>query len=222
MQSYYATASHIRYYGQMPEAVGKTDDAVWGTGVDSAVFGENVLTADWMALLETAREQPFDLSKRKEPVHEALTNMALGLDSLYAFTRMWGFLDADIAADGRWVTRPRHIKRFQELLRRAWKGEEKAIRRMETKLAARVDVSASGIDIAVIDLWNLVRLLFLRDYRAGRTKMCANPDCSSPYFLQQRQGQRYCTHKCAVLVNVRRFREREAKVKSQTKRRAQR
>lgn len=41
-----------------------------------------------------------------------------------------------------------------------------------------------------------------------KIKICENPDCPSPQFAQQRRGQKYCTHKCAVLMNVRRFRAR--------------
>lgn len=44
-------------------------------------------------------------------------------------------------------------------------------------------------------LWSLIR-------------MCENPDCPTPYFLEARKGQKYCSHKCAVLINVRRFRAR--------------
>jgi hypothetical protein len=222
MKSYYTAIVHIRYYGQIPETVGKAQDAVWGTGIESTVFGESVLTADWRALLETAREQPFDLSRRKEPVHERLANMTLDVDSIYVFTKVWGFLDADVAGNGRLVTRPQHLEQFQDLLQRAWRGESKALSEIEKDVKARVDVGAKGIDIAVVDLWNLVRLSFLRDHKVGRTKVCANNDCPSPYFLEQRKGQKYCTHKCAVLINVRRFRERQAKTKSQPKRRARR
>jgi hypothetical protein len=220
MESYYDTDAHIRYYGQVPDAVGKTGDAVWGTGIETTVFGDNILSADWRSFLETATEQPFDLSRRKEPAHEALANMTLDVDSLYVFTKAWGFLDADVDKDGRLVTRSEHVGPFRDLLQRAWKGEAKAIEEMAKNVKARVDVSTKGVDIALVDLWSLVRLLFLRDHKAGDTRVCANPDCSSPYFLQQREGQKYCTHKCAVLMNVRRFREREAKAKSQSKRRA--
>ena len=223
MKSYYTATSQIRYYGQVPETVGKTADAVSGTGVRSTLFGGNVLTqAEWTHFLETATEQPFDLSRRKEPVHERLANMTLDVDSLYVFTKVWGFLDAEVDDKGRLVARPQHLEQFQDLLQRAWRGDTKALSEMAKDVKARVDVGAKGIDIAVVDLWNLVRLSFLRDYKAGRTKVCANEDCPSPYFLEQRKGQKYCTHKCAVLVNVRRFRERQAKTKSQPKRRAQR
>jgi hypothetical protein len=223
MKHYYATVAQIRYYGQVPKTVGKAAEAVWGTGVESTLFGENVLTrAAWTDFLEAAREQPFDLSRRKEPVHERLANMTLDVDSIYVFTKAWGFLDAEVAPDGRLVTQPQHLEQFQDLLQRAWKGESKALSEIEKDVKARVDVGAKGIDIAVVDLWNLVRLSFLRDHKVGRTKVCANKDCPSPYFLEQRKGQKYCTHKCAVLMNVRRFRERQAKTKSHPKRRARR
>jgi hypothetical protein len=219
MPSYYDTTARIRYYGQMPDKVGKTSDSIWGTGIKSAVFGADVLTADWHTLLEVASDQPVDLSRRKEPVHEALANLAVDIDSLYLFTKSWGFLDADLGEKNRFFTRPRHVAPFQERLQRAWRGERDALEEIAKDVKARVDVNTLSVDIAVIDLWSLVRLLFLRDHSAGSTKVCANPDCSSPYFVQQRRGQKFCTHKCAVLMNVRRFREREGKSKSRSKRR---
>ena len=217
MESYYTTITQIRYYGQMPKAAGKTDDGVWGTGIDSKLWGEKLFTSAWELLLKTATEQPFDLSRKREPVHEALANMTLDVDSLYVFAKAWGFLDVDDMGDGRVVMRQDHVEPFQGLLQRAWGGERNAISEMARDVKARVDVHTKGVDIAVVDLWSLVRLSFLRDHRAERTRVCANPDCSSPYFLQQRKGQQYCTHKCAVLMNVRRFRERAAKAESQPK-----
>jgi len=221
MDNYYELAAYIRYYGQMPTMLGKADGAVWGTGVKSVLWGKNVLTVDWLTLLETATDQPFDLSRKKEPAHVTLANLTLDLDSLHFFTKTWGFLDADVENSGRLLTRPEHVEPFQALLQRAWKGNSTALREMNKDLKARVDVGPKGISVAIVDLWNLVRLLFLRDHVAGTTKVCSNPDCSSPYFVQQRRGQKYCTHKCAVLMNVRRFREREAKTNSQPNRRAQ-
>jgi PAS domain-containing protein len=53
---------------------------------------------------------------------------------------------------------------------------------------------------------SVFRSLFLRDCGAKKTRVCVNPDCPAPYFLQTRKGQKFCTHRCAVLVNVRRFR----------------
>jgi hypothetical protein len=84
-------------------------------------------------------------------------------------------------------------------------------------VTAHIDVNPRGVEIAVHDLWDLARLLFLRDFAAGRTKVCANEDCGSRYFLEQRKGQKFCSHNCAVLINVRRFRSRQ--VKAQEKKR---
>jgi hypothetical protein len=216
MMSYYATVARIRYYGQIPGKVEKSKDAVCAA-VKSTVFGANVLGTDRRASLDTAASKPVDLSHKKETAHEAFANMALDVDSLYVFTKKWGFLEADVDDQGRSVTRIEHVKPLQNLLHRAWTGDRDALEKLAKNLEARVDVTATGIDIAVVNLESLVRLLFLRDHHAGRIKVCANPDCHSPFFLQQRRGQKYCTHKCAVLMNVRRFREREAK--SQSKRR---
>lgn len=221
MKSYYATNTRIRYYGQMPTNVTKFEDGVLVTGIKSTVFGEDVV-ADWRAQLETATDEPFDLSRRRETAHESLANMTLDVDGLYVFTKRWGFLAGESEKNGRLLSRLRHIGPLQNLLQRAWKGDPEALAKVAQDVKARVDVGTTGVDIAVVDLWNLVRLMFLRDYRASRTKVCGNPDCHSPYFLQERRGQKYCSHKCAVLMNVRRFREREAKAKTQTERSTQR
>jgi hypothetical protein len=219
MTSYYDIAGHIRYYGHLPTGVEKTEEAVFGD-VPSGIWGKSVLTVDWSALLETARPsgQSFDLGSRKEAVHEALANMALGVNSLYVFTKRWGFLDGDLdTKSGLLQTRPQHVEQFQNLLQRAWRGQGDAISEIAKDVVARIDIGSTGIDIAVVDLRNLVRLLFMRDHVAGRTKICANDDCRSPYFIQQRRGQKYCTHKCAVLINVRRFREQEAKAEAKSR-----
>jgi len=205
---------------------------VWAEGIRKfTVFGERALTADWTAFLRAAQDIPLDMSRKKEPVHEGLANMTLDVDSLYVFTKTWGLIAGDTdPLTGRFLTRPRDVQPFQHLLQKAWSGETYAISKMAKDESVPVQwryvtvpvvaVSKRHIDIAVVDLWNLVRLLFMRDYAAGRTKVCANPDCPSPYFLQRRRGQKYCSHKCAVLANVRRFREKEAKAKSSPKRRA--
>ena len=209
VNSYYATTARIRYYGQIPTAVRKSGDEVRAKGVKSYRFGEDVLS-DWENALESAPSHPIDLSRRKEPAHEAFANLALDLNSLHAFTKLWGFIAANADAEtGEIFTQIKQIAPMQRLLQRAWTGDAGAIKAIAKDVKVRLDVSAQGIDIAVVELWNLVRLLFLRDYWDGRTKVCANPDCSSRYFLEQRKGQQYCSHKCAVLMNVRRFRQRQ-------------
>jgi hypothetical protein len=55
-------------------------------------------------------------------------------------------------------------------------------------------------------LWSYLCYLFLVDYAEKRIGVCDRKDCPTPYFIRQRRGQRYCSHDCAVLENVRRFR----------------
>jgi hypothetical protein len=207
---YYATTGRIRYYGQIPTDVRKSGDEVRAKGVSSHIFGPDALSLFWENSLENASDQPIDLSRKKEPAHEALANLSPDLDSLYAFTKRWGFLAGGIdIATGEAVIRLQQVVPRQTLLRQAWRGDKEAAKQVASAVKARLDVGAKGIDIAVVDLWNFVRLLFLRDYSAGKTKVCGNPDCVSRYFLEQRKGQQYCSHKCAVLMNVRRFRQRQ-------------
>jgi hypothetical protein len=210
VDAYYALQTQIRYYGQVPETVVKENGVVWGETVLFAVDSSGFDVAPISA------EEPLNLHRRKEPVHERLANMGLDLDSIYVFTKLWGFFVGNVdMARGHFYTQPHHVQPFQNLLRRAWAGEDKALAEMASDIVARVDLRPNGVDIAVVDLWSLVRLLFLRDHAVGRTGVCANKDCLSPYFLQTRKGQKFCSHKCAVLMNVRRFRERQAKLMSQ-------
>ena len=107
----------------------------------------------------------------------------------------------------------------QELLRRAWRGESDAVKKVEEEavrgtrymkgLEIRSSVKAGGINFLAESLWSFMCVLFLRDYGMRRVKVCASPECPAPFFLQERKGQKYCSHKCAVLINVRRFRKRQ-------------
>ena len=78
-------------------------------------------------------------------------------------------------------------------------------------LGARLRVRISAIEIEPQHLWDFTRLLFMRDYLVGDIGVCENPDCVTRYFVKKRKGQVYCCHKCAVLMNVRAFRNRERK-----------
>jgi len=114
----------------------------------------------------------------------------------------------------------------QEILRRAWHRDNTALQQMGIGLsgarnaeptygAIRIHplVTPTGIDLYAGDMWSFIRVAFMRDFFLGRTRICANNayECPSPYFLETRKGQTFCCHKCAVQMNVRRFRERESK-----------
>ena len=125
-----------------------------------------------------------------------------------------------------YVVSRRLIERMQSLLRGAWRGDaECQMLVAEGYPGSPVnDPVFGGINIGwssgtsntpnVLrpqDLWSFIRIAFLQDYAAGKTKVCQNPDCPTPYFLQKRKGQNHCCRKCVVLVNVRRFRKRQAR-----------
>jgi hypothetical protein len=120
------------------------------------------------------------------------------------------------------------LKQAGELLRSAWQGDVIALEVIAGKSrddrllpvvragikADLVITEGGGIEIVAQDLWSFARLAFLRDYALGNTQICNNPDCNrTPYFLQSKKGQKFCEHRCAVLANVRRFRNGESKPK---------
>jgi len=115
---------------------------------------------------------------------------------------------------------------MQKLLRRAWKGDQFAIVELEhglmqnglrpwfgvtDKVLGLKDAPNDALTLWADDIWTVVRIAFLMDYKLRRAKVCSNPDCQTPYFVESRKGQEFCCHKCAVLINVRRFRERQTK-----------
>lgn len=79
---------------------------------------------------------------------------------------------------------------------------------MQQRWTETIEHEGSIRGLFIINLANLFDAIF-EDLHCT-AKICANPDCPHPYFLQKRKGQIYCSHPCAVLINVRRFRERES------------
>jgi hypothetical protein len=79
--------------------------------------------------------------------------------------------------------------------------------RFETK------IDAQGMTIHAKDVWSFMRLAFMCDYTTEKTKVCANPDCKTPFFLQSRKGQLFCSHYCASGTNVRRWRSKQEQTK---------
>ena len=82
------------------------------------------------------------------------------------------------------------------LLKYVWKsGDELAIRAIaksiEPKLQPHVE-NDGGITIHAEDAWTFVCILILRDHAAGKTALCANPECSAPFFVKSRKTQKIC------------------------------
>ena len=219
MQSYYATASRIRYYGEVPDRVWTEKEA----GNVERVYASR-------------ESQPADPAKWKEPPHVFLANLLSDETgwpdpkALERFTRTYGFLGGHEHRDHR-VSDPGRVRGMQTLLQQAWRGELVSLDDIEfNDLAPETEISFTrdGMELRVNDLWTLIRMLLLRDHSEGSARICAIADCPrTPYFLQARKGQRFCSHECAVLENVRRFRkaQRETQEKPRarkSKRRAKR
>jgi CGNR zinc finger len=206
MKSHYALSLKIDYYAGPPLKVERRGHSVWAQ-VSIGLSGE------------------FDLLRWKEPPHVALANLRTDdLGAFAAFTRRYGVIawerhDAGNLGFSSGTVSASRALQFRDALRNAWKGEldthELMWGKSETKNPdvplARLEAHPGGLSVYVQELWALTRLMFLRDWFDGRTKVCASPDCPAPYFLAVRKGQRFCSQRCAVLVNVRRFRERQAK-----------
>jgi len=75
-------------------------------------------------------------------------------------------------------------------------------------IQAGVSVKTTGVEIAANSLWDFARLNFLRDHLMARTRVCANPNCVTPYFVYTRRRQIYCSHDCAVASASRNYRLR--------------
>jgi hypothetical protein len=158
----------------------------------------------------TTAEEPFDLRRWKEPPHLALANLRPDTPAVLAFTRRYGVVWFRGWADPMWVL-PANMIRLRDFLRQGWEGKKDVLGRMWADIEVRMRGEPTGVEIVVEDLWTLIRLTFLQDWVSGRPKVCGNPECPAPYFLAVRKGQKYCSHKCAVLINVRRFRAGNAK-----------
>lgn len=208
---YYETQARIRYYGEIPDSVWIEKD-----------------TGNMERLYASPETHTADPAKWKEPPHFALANLLsdretglLDLKAAEKFTRTYGVLAEYPGGKQRMIDHVK-IQGLQELIQRAWRGEPGELDEIAMdNIAPETEFSATreGIEIRVSDLWTLIRILFLRDYAAGRARICAISNCPrTPYFLHARKGQRFCSHPCAVLENVRRF--REAQRKDQKKSRA--
>jgi hypothetical protein len=191
VQSHYAVTSTIRYYKPSQNI-----DLVPGSPPRLRV-----------TFVETSGEAPFDFSRWKDAPHVALANLRDDPEAVLRFVRVYGWFDQ------RTYVPVREVLDCRDYLRQAWEGG--VILFMLPK-AGNIFLSATptGKHLAVYELWSLIQILFARDWEEKRIKKCGNPDCPAPYFCAVRQGQKFCSQKCAVLINVRHFREREAALKA--------
>jgi hypothetical protein len=209
VNSYYDLTVRLRYYGRLPKST--RHDGYY-------VFGE-------------LGSEMADVTRWKETPHEYLANVRRIAESnlcdpkaVEMFVNRYGLLDARL---DRWS--PSSSSKFeegcvtfsscQETLCKAWRRNVEALSEVAAQVEHALDVTASmnagTIELTTENLWCFICVLFMRDFQAGKAKICASPDCVHPYFLEQRKGQKYCLHLCAVRENVRRFRATEAQTKQQ-------
>jgi len=207
MRSHYALRATIRYYGIIPGDVRCEGGEVSGS-VPLIRSGPG---------MQSSSEHPFEFSRWKEPPHVFFAN--LNLDDSAAvrkFTRQYGYLywrkSGSSAAGNRAVVDMVGMSNLQENVRDAWRGFEHGTDALAIDLdlaELHLSIGAKGNELRIESLRTLLVLLLLQDCAAEKMEVCSNPDCPAPYFLKVRKGQNFCSRRCAVLINVRRFRERE-------------
>ncbi len=215
MPSHYAVTSMIRYYRTLPSSVElRRADGKTPTHIDVIVSNPRIV-------------QGFDFSRWPDAPHVALANLRDEPVAVLRFIRTYGVLA--LHYKGESIVLPvQDVLNHRDELRVMWEGKTSSplLTAMDTEttlligpLIAQANSNA-GIQIQVKNLGTLTGLLFTQDYSEGRLKKCENPDCPAPYFRAVRKGQKFCSQKCGVLINVRHFREREAARKAKGRKHA--
>ena len=218
MRSHYDVCAAIRYYGQLPNSVRIESGQVICPPPPKLVAGLGIGSfpiAEVPGFVTLGDIKPFPLSGWKEPPHVALANLRADLtDSgpVRKFTKEYGYL-AGIESAGSWRVDLVGLVDFQNQVRDAWRGNAYALQ-LGLRGASDVffSVGPKQNELSIGSLRTLIEVVTLQDCAGERLGLCANTDCPAPFFLKVRKGQNFCSHRCAVLINVRRFREREKKV----------
>jgi hypothetical protein len=159
-------------------------------------------------------EKGFDFSRWKDAPHVALANLRDDPKAVLRFTRTYGALGQyeNVLGPHKRKTDPvQEALHYRDFLRRAWEGDTFTFFALPASHGATLcAMQAGGFIIATSTLWPLIQVMFIQDWQQKRIKKCGNPDCPAPYFCAVRKGQKFCSQRCAVLINVRHFREREA------------
>ena len=125
-------------------------------------------------------------SASKEPPHVDFANLSGTRESVEQFAKLWGRL----FGDWKYLKLPR-ILSFRDRLRDAWESAEHPFLH-EQVMGAKVTITKKGVELEPFYLLSTIWLLFVRDSWAGKTAICANPDCPNPYFIRKRKTQKYC------------------------------
>lgn len=225
MDPHYAIRGVIRYYGYVPKEIKAGKQGLSGV-LD---LSHPLDTTRWtipphlrLANLPTYAGGNMDM--------RAANHLKLDPRAAEAFVQRYGPV---YTSDDVWLDDPKYpagyfkegigaIAGAQFLLRAAWAGDSETLSEhfkdgtlSEAFKVVAFDIlqnyaarRSSEVLLETEELWDYMRYLFLVDYAEQRTGVCEREDCPTPYFVRQRKGQRYCSHECAVLENVRRFRSK--------------
>jgi hypothetical protein len=164
--------------------------------------------------------RPVDVSRWADPPHVALANLRDEPEAVLRFTRTYGLL---VRPKRKAASIPiSEVLRIRDRLRYAWDKSvdlgDSFITSIKTTVTVWPHVRGlrAGLAIRVEELGQLIGMMYTRDLWEGRARKCESADCPAPYFRAVRRGQKFCSQRCAVLINVRRFREREGARKAKT------
>jgi hypothetical protein len=144
--------------------------------------------------------------RAKDPLHVALANMRDEPEEIAAFAKRWGSnaTDPDLEDSPAWpctgveaLPRWANLRAVRNVLRDAWRGK-RSVRGMGIVFAS-IQVTGERIEVSPGNLVQTAFLLFMRDHLEGRTAICENPECPTPYFIRKRKTQKACDggHDCS-------------------------
>ena len=153
----------------------------------------NLVTSGAVTLLDN----PWGRLLRRDAAGKLLPEL-VELGAMQAFVRKYGVLrrSAEDEETTAFVVDAADFTDAQDVLRKAWAGDSGSIAEIEVQvkyaLEAQPSVKAGGIELTTENLWSFICILFLLDRKAGKTGVCANPECPAPYFVRRRKDQKYC------------------------------
>lgn len=173
-----------------------------------------------------------DVGTWTDPPHVALANLGYNPNlgggladqkAMAAFIKRYGALgvspeEVGEAGDPVWLS----LETFhltQERLRAAWRKRDhrlfvdpdrlKGATGYEHVLRLNWEMRDGELVMRLASWYDYVAILLARDVAERRARVCGNPNCVAPFFVANRTDTMYCSHPCAVVVNVHRFRRRQ-------------
>jgi hypothetical protein len=67
---------------------------------------------------------------------------------------------------------------------------------------------SNSMELVITGLRSLLSWQFLHDCWKGGLCICSNNECFTPYFVQRRKGQKYCSHDCAMVIATGNYRKK--------------